>query len=847
MMRMRKSQKLIEYPVEVNRLPPTYARQPPDGREITFNYGDLHSSSNMLIGIKNHSHPHVQSRELFHMSSSSSGCDDSGVFIDAESPSPELETVSNSINKGGPPNVPSYVKYKSSQGSSSDADTGVTSMSSDSMDELDAGPSPNVRFKKQLTKISNPSSAFDMEAALNGSINGTVVCNNNKSVKERIAMFNQSETNQNNNNDKKINITSTITTTTSINSNNNNNNNNVILSDKNLPSKTSINSSLGLENSKLITSSSSSSSSNLANENNKNFSIYNRNSFLHSRSSSLSDTNLKSSSSSSNASSNYTGHLQPSYRRFSSLLSSNESLTNHFSSLSSSNAMSNSSSNISGSKSFSNGSLLSSILETRKQNATKLKGLVIPDCPSDNKPAVSKTLPTIFTNTSSSTSLIITKSEEIGSLTKKDNHLWCDNSLSNDNQQNPLENHANPSSLHLSEPPWMTGNSNLIPKYSPAFKRRQLELPRSLSILNNISNGSNGSTSSLTSPNSTIASTNVNDTQFQFSLSHSKPVVPLLPETALVSPSFNHVNSKTTNSIQTIEHQLAMNLQSNQFHLPIQRRYSNSDSSNFNSLKMSLQKSTSIDATMPNICQGIPYSMPKDLEYNQYSNKYLHLHKESKSDFKSADKIQKSIYDSITNNNNHKNINQNDLNVFHAKMFSSSHLNDIQPTRMLSSLDYSDDDSVSTSTMSHKTSETSGSSSKADDSASDTTSDSLDRALSPDIARPKALSIQRTVLKEIPNHDQLDMKNNTDSVKNFRALAEKWEQRVGNDITSGKAGPPLPPKPKDISMPRIPPSLMPRTNGAKLNNEPVKGSLFKINDLKETHSNNDINFNCVFA
>jgi len=135
--------------------------------------------------------------EIFEMPASVH--EDSGVFIDNDSPSPELD-----FNKGGPNVAVTRIKYKSNASNSSDADTGITSMSSDSMDELDSGPLPNLKFKKQLIARShNPSSGFSLETAPNGYANSNSNSNSNKSnavfitkssdmnksVKERIAMF----------------------------------------------------------------------------------------------------------------------------------------------------------------------------------------------------------------------------------------------------------------------------------------------------------------------------------------------------------------------------------------------------------------------------------------------------------------------------------------------------------------------------------------------------------------------------------------------------------------------------------------------------------------------------------
>jgi hypothetical protein len=150
--------------------------------------------------------------------------------------------------------------------------------------------------------------------------------------------------------------------------------------------------------------------------------------------------------------------------------------------------------------------------------------------------------------------------------------------------------------------------------------------------------------------------------------------------------------------------------------------------------------------------------------------------------------------------------------------------------------DYSDDDS---STISHKTSE--DSSIRADDSASDTASDSLDHAFNPEFTRPKVFGTQLTVLKNPVESEKISINNdnNAESVKNFRALAEKWEQRSGieSSYQNGKSNPPpLPPKPS-ASLSRMPPSLMPRTKKLTSNLDSVPLNNNKVNDIINISNN----------
>ncbi|XP_064474815.1 uncharacterized protein LOC135388883 [Ornithodoros turicata] len=144
--------------------------------------------------------------------------------------------------------------------------------------------------------------------------------------------------------------------------------------------------------------------------------------------------------------------------------------------------------------------MLASMLETTKFGTTsKLKGLIIPD-----KPKVptgsTKTLPVIVSNATCNVPKPVSSSDDEGSV-----KLRCERSQS-----------VNSSAL-LSELPWKSELAD-VPKYSPAFKRRSLQVSKSVDI-------PQPAKPSATSQNG-----------FQFSLSHSKPVTPVLPETPVMSP-----------------------------------------------------------------------------------------------------------------------------------------------------------------------------------------------------------------------------------------------------------------------------------------------------------------------
>ncbi|XP_054159829.1 GATA zinc finger domain-containing protein 7-like [Oppia nitens] len=718
-------------------LPPTYARQPPDGREITLNYMDSKNVNN-TNKMSSLSCDYYATTPLIH--------EDSGVFIETDTPSPELEFTS--INKQIGPGLSSIavtrIKYKLT-GDHSDADTGdtgITSMSSDSMDELDSCPSPNYHIKKHiLDKNRNPSSDFQSETAMNGQTNGN--CKTDKwsemsiSFREKIAMFDNQNQEVIDECDDKENLKngSSLRNDCSL----NNNSFNYELSSFN-------------ETNDIKTDG---FSSNLldSTQNKQNFidksidSTHNvfttKTSFIHKKSSSLS---LSSDNTQQNMCSvQYSGHLQPSYVRYSSLGSN----TSDSSQQNNTNTTNNTYSGIGVHKPLLNGSLLSSILETRKQNASKLKGLVIPDVPTTTQPAVSKALPTIFSNTTTSSLLMMAKPEEVSTLTTKSQ---------TQSQPNIAANFSLQRQTSLLSEQWADNAS--IPKYSPAFKRRQLEMPHSLTQLNNVSQDT---TDSLTSSFNRSNSMTGQDQQFQFLLSHSKPVIHLMPETAVGSSNIDGTNS--TMNTSSLEEQLAQSFSDTYRHSSIQRRYSADVFNYSNSLKYSLEKRPSTDSTTDKtifnpIMQSSAGNGFNNTIINTNNNYFENTAKPPLIEQKSSP-----IYSSKNEYLLHKSV----LNYNTTKTFS------LKPNN--------DDDS---STKSHKTSEDLFN--RVDDSAFDTTSDSMDQTLNQELTHPKVLGTQLTVLKNTLENDNLLVQNdsNSESVKNFKALAEQWEQRSGNEETALK-------------------------------------------------------------
>lgn len=177
------------------------------------------------------------------------------------------------------------------------------------------------------------------------------------------------------------------------------------------------------------------------------------------------------------------------------------------------------------------GANLLSIIDSRKQPTQKLKGLVIPEKPFQANG--SKELPTIVSSDSDVMKETIRASLPASTVTAtkamslpRNKKLECV----------PAQRQTS-----LTEPPWKNeSNANYtLPKYSPAFKKRSLELPgSSLSPTppSSITSPMSPPPSSPSSICSSNASSTIQQNVFQFSLSHSKPVQPLQPEKALMSP-----------------------------------------------------------------------------------------------------------------------------------------------------------------------------------------------------------------------------------------------------------------------------------------------------------------------
>ena len=272
--------------------------------------------------------------------------------------------------------------------------------------------------------------------------------------------------------------------------------------------------------------------------------------------------------SNASVSNGYSGHLQPSYKRFTSydpLVSGSTGGGVGIGPLKSSAKNTTASSSLA----------ISSLLETRKQTASKLKGLIIPDVASpsstggfmsyssaitassfqssssslsSSQSLLNKSLPTIVSSTSSGLQQMQTgkrpveANQETSSSPSSGVGLIRRDSTSSNSSAGSIKTFSQQHHHHQSskltpityasvsssllEPPFAT-LKNTIPKYSPAFKRRELELSRT-------------SSSSVTSK-----TTSTTTTSSPFLLTHSKPVVAPKPETSSSASSFTPTTGST--------------------------------------------------------------------------------------------------------------------------------------------------------------------------------------------------------------------------------------------------------------------------------------------------------------
>ncbi|UYV73052.1 IL16 [Cordylochernes scorpioides] len=507
----------------------------------------------------------------------------------------------------------------------------------------------------------------------------------------------------------------------------------------------------------------------------------------------------------------------------------------------------------------------SSIFESKSSSVSKFKGLVIPNKISQNN-ILGKSLPTLVGPDPST----VAKSQPI-----KLQPRYQTSMLSSPQETLHQENGLNMHSL-LSEPPWK-GGTHSLPKYSPAFKRRTLELPKARSPTPPLSPQS-PTPSSPSSACSSNASSTTKPNMFHFSLTHSKPVVPLLPEKPNMSPPSISSETDTVGSIspelntpiipsKKCEVPQPPPLPAKRPPPPLPAKPSldrskqvekpqapprtvslpNGVVSEFEGKPVSdnspicedaeVNRSEMVDKVAEIIGLSIdnlpkrPSLPPPSVDQNSTAMARLDLLigspplqiEREKSEEPNADPVvMENNLPSINDDEDIKNQHNLQLqNHYESLNKSTPIIDNIESTKLIKELslekqDYwsdinkrapsskhdSDDDAYSS--VSQKTDD---SRNTMDDSCSDLTCDSCE-------LKPKKLSQQKTVLKTYIE--------NTDSAKNFKALAERWEQRSGDSGTETPVQPPSPPavpppykkesyKPayKDITA-RIPHMLMPR-------------------------------------
>lgn len=231
--------------------------------------------------------------------------------------------------------------------------------------------------------------------------------------------------------------------------------------------------------------------------------------------------------------------------------------------------------------------MLASMLETTKFG-TKLKGLVIPDKP--KAPAtVAKTLPVIVSN-----SVVPASNKMVPAL--------------EDSKPRRDSKHSPPSPKHttlLADPPWKTKEVAEVPKYSPAFKRRSLQVSKSCDV-SPVRGGSQNA--------------------FQFSLTHSKPVTPVLPETPVMSPPPLSYTSSGSRSRSNSSSSTFSNPSSSGCSLEIAKK-SRADSF---AMSDSEQKQTPTVVSETPVANGKPYGQSPLLERYLSSSTYDEKNAEAK-------------------------------------------------------------------------------------------------------------------------------------------------------------------------------------------------------------------------
>ena len=184
----------------------------------------------------------------------------------------------------------------------------------------------------------------------------------------------------------------------------------------------------------------------------------------------------------------YAGHLQPSYKRFTSY----DALVNTSPTVSPLSSL----------RAAGSANILTDLLESRRQSTTKLKGLMIPDPSTNSSLSIDTKMPTIVSK-SSSTDQLLERAEDMNR-----------NNTITPSRLNPASNRSAVSASLLQS---FATIKNTIPKYTPAFKRRGLELSASGNSINS---------SPIMSPSPSMALLN----PVPFSLSRSQPLACVQPD-----------------------------------------------------------------------------------------------------------------------------------------------------------------------------------------------------------------------------------------------------------------------------------------------------------------------------
>lgn len=349
-------------------------------------------------------------------------------------------------------------------------------------------------------------------------------------------------------------------------------------------------------------------------------------------------------------------------------------------------------------KRFSSGSLFSPL--DKKQS--KLKGLIIPEKPTI-PPTVNKSLPTIV-----SCSSVLLNKLDVPKTVQNYSNLRTENVLSIDNKETDISSDKKYNFSQIMDMSWKQTNA-MLPKYSPAFKRKSLQLSRTINTPSISPTPPSSLTSPLSpSPPSSICSSNS---------SYQKQDVFQLP--AESSEPNDNDNLGTNGSYLA-----------NRFQDSISGKY---------------------------LAQPVAISESKTYESTELNNK--------------------------------------EVKTRTSKMEEWSAI-----SRWARQTEQDDDSTSSTSQQ------TEDSRHLADDSMSETNSDSE--------FRPRFLSHQKTVLR-MPS-------DTTDSVRNFRALAEKWAQRSGDSSDALSPTPMVSPthtlkketgrRGSQDNGTKLPPSLKPRSS-----------------------------------